>query len=78
MLQSQCTFNGAWGGSKVPAVFYISSYFWDRATNIGIIKDAAAISVTLKPSDFRTHGEAACASPIAGLGEMFPAVRPKS
>jgi hypothetical protein len=37
LLQSECTFNGAWGGSKVPAVFYISSYFWDRAQDVGLI-----------------------------------------
>ena len=33
--QLQCTFNGAWGGPRVPKVFYISSYFWDRATDAG-------------------------------------------
>ena len=37
LVQSECTFNGAWGGSKVPAVFYISSYFWDRAQDVGLI-----------------------------------------
>jgi hypothetical protein len=37
LLQSECTFNGAWGGSKLPAVFYISSYFWDRAQDVGLI-----------------------------------------
>ena len=31
----QCTFNGAWGGNRVPDVFYVSSYFWDRATDAG-------------------------------------------
>lgn len=33
--QLQCTFNGTWGGPRVPKVFYISSYFWDRATDAG-------------------------------------------
>lgn len=33
--QLQCTFNGAWGGPRVPKVFYVSSYFWDRATDAG-------------------------------------------
>ena len=75
-LQAECTFNGAWGGASVPAVFYISSYFWDRATDIGIIKDSRAISVSVKPSDFRLHGEKACASPVADLGQTFPAVCP--
>lgn len=51
--QAECTFNGAWGGSKVPAVFYISSYFWDRATDVGLIPDDKSISVIISPSDFR-------------------------
>lgn len=62
----------------MPAVFYISSYFWDRATAIGIIKDPKAISVTLTPADFRTNGESACASPVSGLAKKFPAVSPLS
>lgn len=33
--QLQCTFNGAWVGNRVPQVFYVSSYFWDRATDAG-------------------------------------------
>lgn len=33
--QLQCTFDGAWAGDRVPAVFYISSYFWDRAVDAG-------------------------------------------
>ena len=57
-LQSECTFNGAWGGSKVPAVFYISSYFWDRATDVGLIPDDKTISVVVKPSAFRKVGAA--------------------
>ena len=61
----------------MPAVFYISSYFWDRATDIGIIRDSAAISVSVKPSDFRLHGESACSTPVAGLGHKFPAVQPQ-
>lgn len=35
--QFQCTFNGAWGGGRVPSVFYISSYFWDRAIDAGTL-----------------------------------------
>ena len=53
-VQSECTFNGAWGGSKAPAVFYISSYFWDRATDVGLIPDDKSISVVISPSDFRS------------------------
>jgi hypothetical protein len=45
----QCTFNGAWGGNRVPDVFYISSYFWDRATDAGGLVTAGALCVGLPP-----------------------------
>ena len=75
-VQAECAFNGTWGGGKLPAVFYISSYFWDRATDVGVIKDPTAINVNIKPSDFRAFGNRACAKPIAQLGSEFPSVRP--
>jgi hypothetical protein len=34
-LQEHCSFNGAWMGSRIPSIVYISSYFWDRATDAG-------------------------------------------
>ncbi len=34
-------------------MFYISSYFWDRATDVGLIPDTKSISVVISPSDFR-------------------------
>jgi len=74
-VQAECAFNGTWGGGKLPAVFYISSYFWDRATDVGVIKDPDAINVNIKPSDFRAYGNRACAKPISQLGAEFPSVR---
>ena len=56
-------------------MFYISSYFWDRATDVGIIKNADAINVNIKPSDFKSFGNRACSKPVAKLGAEFPAVR---
>ena len=38
-LQDQCAFNGAWGGSRQPKAFYVSSYFWDRAVEAGKLSD---------------------------------------
>lgn len=74
---AQCTFNGAWGGSAVPAVFYISSYFWDRATDVGLIPDDKSISVVISPQDFRTHGQRACKTSLKDLPTMFPSVDPE-
>ena len=35
LLQTQCSFAGAWGGGHAPKAFYVSSYFWDRAVEAG-------------------------------------------
>ena len=45
-LQDQCSFNGAWRGktgSGEQRTYYVSSYFWDRALEAGIIADAKAL-----------------------------------
>ena len=74
LLQEQCAFNGAWGGSVKPTAFYVSSYFWDRATDAGIIGEKDAITWTLKPTDFSAAAKKACASNVAGLASSFPDV----
>ncbi len=72
--QEQCAFNGAWGGSVKPTAFYVSSYFWDRATDAGIIGEKTAITWVLKPNDFSTAASKACSSNVAGLTANFPNV----
>ncbi len=72
--QDQCAFNGAWGGTRKPTAFYVSSYFWDRATDAGIIADEAAITWTLKPADLGAVAEKACAATAAGVPDLFPKV----
>lgn len=73
--QEQCAFNGAWGGVRKPTAFYVSSYFWDRATDAGIIADEGAITWTLKPSDLSAAGEKACSTPVARVPDLFPKAR---
>ena len=73
-MQEQCAFNGVWGGTRRPTAFYVSSYFWDRATDAGIITDENAISWVLKPADLIQAATKACATPLAQLGEEFPRV----
>ncbi|KAL4422474.1 hypothetical protein ABPG75_008671 [Micractinium tetrahymenae] len=72
--QLQCTFNGAWGGPRVPKAFYVSSYFWDRATDAGLIAEAGAIQQRVRPSDFGGLAHKACSTPLGDLGVMFPKV----
>ena len=75
--QDQCAFNGAWGGgSRHPTAFYVSSYFWDRATDAGIIGDENALTWDLKPADLITAATKACGTPVSGLAAAFPKVRP--
>jgi apyrase len=73
--QDQCAFNGAWGGGAKPTAFYVSSYFWDRATDAGIIGDKAAITWTLKPTDFSAAAEKACSASVSSISVLFPGVR---
>ena len=75
--QEQCAFNGAWGGVRKPTAFYVSSYFWDRATEAGIIADEGAITWTLKPSDLSAAGEKACSASAAHVPDLFPKARPE-
>lgn len=49
--QEACSFNGAWRGkpSSMARVYYVSSYFWDRALDSGIIADKQATSWKTSP-----------------------------
>lgn len=74
-MQDQCAFNGAWGGgNRHPTAFYVSSYFWDRATDAGIITDENALTWDLKPSDLIDAATKACGTPVSGLAAAFPQV----
>jgi apyrase len=73
--QLHCTFNGAWAGSRVPGVFYISSYFWDRAADAGLLPDANAIQAAIRPQQFGEVAHKACrAGSIDDVGAAFPAL----
>ena len=75
----QCSFDGAWGGSGRPSALYVSSYFFDRAVDAGIIdeNDGSTISAEVRPSDLRVAGEKACsAGPTASdAAAAFPAAK---
>eukprot|EP00884_Botryococcus_braunii_P017771 jgi/Botrbrau1/4678/Bobra.33_2s0041.1 len=72
--QDQCAFNGAWGGVRQPKAFYISSYFWDRATDVGIISKEGATTWTVTPKRLSEVGNKACTSPASMLASLFPKV----
>ncbi|KAK9807066.1 hypothetical protein WJX72_012473 [[Myrmecia] bisecta] len=72
--QDQCAFSGVWGGSTQPKAFYVSSYFWDRAIDAGIITDEKAITWTLKPADLASTGQKACETKVDKILHTFPKV----
>ena len=71
---SQCGFAGAWGGGGGPgaASFVVSSYFWDRAAQAGLL-EPGAITAKAAPSAFFAAAKRACAAPVGGLAAAFPA-----
>lgn len=58
-VQEACSFSGAWRGkpSSMARVYYVSSYFWDRALDSGIISDPKAISWKTSPGVSNTDGK---------------------
>eukprot|EP01025_Chloroclados_australasicus_P047816 TRINITY_DN5395_c1_g2_i1.p1 TRINITY_DN5395_c1_g2~~TRINITY_DN5395_c1_g2_i1.p1 ORF type:complete len:501 (-),score=43.69 TRINITY_DN5395_c1_g2_i1:470-1816(-) len=65
----KCTFAGAWEGNMPPSTdTYISSYFFDRAIDAGIIKDDKLSTADIKVKDFKIKGEIAC----SGKMDAFP------
>ena len=89
---TQCSFKGAWKAPRAgrdPAathpppsspVTYVSSYFWDRALDAGLVSEgdaASAASLDLTPGDLRAKGEAACGAPTAAaVSALFPRIDP--
>ena len=69
----ECSFDGAWGGGGRPSALYVSSYFWDRAVDAGLVTDVAASVASVKPADWRRAGEAACAPHTDAVKAAFPA-----
>lgn len=71
--QLQCTFGGAWGGARVPSIFYVSSYFWDRAADAGLV-DEDAIDAVVAPSHFAKLARRACDLDVHAVASHFPRV----
>ena len=49
--QDHCTFDGTWRGPpRTHSDYYVSSYFWDKAIETGIIKDTHALTWSATPN----------------------------
>eukprot|EP01023_Acetabularia_acetabulum_P037852 TRINITY_DN3613_c0_g1_i1.p1 TRINITY_DN3613_c0_g1~~TRINITY_DN3613_c0_g1_i1.p1 ORF type:complete len:482 (-),score=89.00 TRINITY_DN3613_c0_g1_i1:410-1855(-) len=57
----KCSFSGAWAVNTVPQTdMYISSFFFDRAVDSGIITDSTLPTANIKVQDYKTKGQIAC------------------
>jgi apyrase len=70
--QAQCGFAGAWGGPRVPEAFYISSYFWDRAKDAGLVPASGAVDHRLEPRRYGELARRACGLDLPALRREFP------
>ncbi len=75
--QDLCSFAGGWRGkaSSSARVYYVSSYFWDRATDSGIIADKAAIEWATTPKDFASKAGAVCGKDMDALKKDYVEVQ---
>lgn len=75
-VETECTFNGVWGGGGGDGqkVVYVSSYFFDRAEQSGIIKTGSiGDKFTLKA--FKEAAKKACAiTSVSEVGMQFPGI----
>lgn len=73
--QKQCSFSGAWAGPRIPSVFYVSSYFWDRAADAGLVNDEKSIQAKVQAGHFGKAAEKACPLDVTSLEKTFPRVQ---
>lgn len=73
--EAQCSFNGAWGGPRLPDSFYVSSYFFDRAIEAGVIGEKDAIQATIDPTHFKRAAEEICPLHVESIAEKYPDVQ---
>ncbi|WIA38219.1 hypothetical protein OEZ86_001563 [Tetradesmus obliquus] len=68
-----CSFSGAWRGkpATMARVYYVSSYFWDRASESSIIADKAAIEWKTSPGDFAKRAAAVCGKAVPELTKSY-------
>lgn len=73
--QPQCSFQGAWRGSRIPDVFYVSSYFWDRAADAGILDDDKDTHAVVSPRHFKDVAEDACDLDVKSVQSKFSRIQ---
>ncbi|GBF96232.1 hypothetical protein Rsub_08777 [Raphidocelis subcapitata] len=71
--KGSCSFNGAWRGkpASMRRVYYVSSFFFDRALDAGIIADPAATEWRTTPKEFARRAAAVCGKDPAEIAAQF-------
>ncbi|KAI8471404.1 MAG: nucleoside phosphatase GDA1/CD39 [Monoraphidium minutum] len=71
--KSTCSFNGVWRGKPeaMRRVYYVSSYFWDRALDAGIIPDKHAIEFRTSPGEFAKRAAAVCGKDASEVAKQY-------
>ncbi|GFR43374.1 hypothetical protein Agub_g4446 [Astrephomene gubernaculifera] len=71
--QIQCSFNGAWRGNGLSKgrQYYVSSYFWDRAVDTGIIKDQSATMWPTTPKEFEAKAAEVCSQGLDAVTKSY-------
>lgn len=60
--RSECGFNGAWAGAgpKESQPLFVSSYFFDRAIDSGVLEDKTMIQAEITPRAYKDAAERVC------------------
>lgn len=76
--RDECSFNGAWGGTKGQGSkrVYLSSYLWDRAVNVGIVTDEE-IDGRSSVSELKKHASEACSISLDQVTTKYHGVEEK-
>ncbi|KIZ06578.1 hypothetical protein MNEG_1382, partial [Monoraphidium neglectum] len=71
--KAACSFSGVWRGkpASMQRVYYVSSYFWDRALDSGIITDKSAIEFKTTPGEFAKRATAVCGKDAAEVAKQY-------
>ncbi|KAG2445302.1 hypothetical protein HYH02_008769 [Chlamydomonas schloesseri] len=75
--QAECSFNGAWRGDGLSKGrdYFVSSYFWDRAFETGIIEDEGAAMWEVTARDFADKADEVCVQTVDDIGKVFKKVQ---
>ena len=72
---ASCSFKAPWRGTTATKpIYYVSSYFWDRATETGIIGRADAIDWETTPAEFAKHARHTCGKNLDDIARLYPRV----